>query len=152
MFRNHVRQAVTAMAFTIGLAAAAPAAAVEYNTGYFGNVAIEGYDPVAYFVEGKAHKGDPTITQEWKGVVWQFASAENRAKFVADPEAYAPQFGGLCTEGVAYNEISVNLTPEVFAIVDGKLYLNYATYWVDLPTNLPIAADKWEAVHELLNS
>jgi hypothetical protein len=70
--------------------------------------------------------------------------------FVADPEAYAPQFGGLCAEGVAYGEISANLSPEVFAIVDGKLYLNYATYWVDLKGNIPIAQSKWEGVHALL--
>jgi hypothetical protein len=132
------------------LAFAAPAAAVEYNTGYFGNIAIEGYDPVAYFTEGKAHKGDPGITTQWEGVTWQFASAENRDKFVADPLAYAPQFGGLCTEGVAFGEISANLSPESFAIVDGKLYLNYATYFVDLATNIPIAQSKWNTVHDLL--
>lgn len=132
------------------LLSAMPAAAGEYNTGYFGNVAIEGYDPVAYFTEGKAHKGSPEITTEWEGATWQFASAQNRDTFVKDPAAYAPQFGGLCTEGVAYGEISVNLSPESFAIVDGKLYMNYATAFADLPTNLPVAMSKWETVHDLL--
>ena len=142
--------ALSLAALLIGLTAAGSAAAVEYNTGYFGNVAIEGYDPVAYFTEGKAHRGSPEFTTEWEGVIWQFASAENRDLFAKDPKAYAPQFCGLCTEGVAYGEISVNLSPEVFEIVDGKLYMNYATYWVDLKTNLPIAETKWEKVHELL--
>ena len=144
--------ALSVAALLIGLTAAGSAMAVEYNTGYFGNVAIEGYDPVAYFTEGKAHKGSADITTEWEGVIWQFASAENRDLFVNDPTAYAPQFGGLCTEGVAFGEITVNLVPESFAIVDGKLYLAAGTGFADLPTNLPIAAGKWEAVHELLAS
>jgi hypothetical protein len=143
----------TSLFFGVLLAAAAAAgavSAVEYNTGYFGNVAIEGFDPVAYFTEGKAHKGKPDITAEWEGVTWQFASAENRDLFVKNPTAFAPQFGGLCTEGVAYGEISVNLSPESFAIVKGKLYMNYATYFVDLATNLPVAMSKWGVVHDLL--
>jgi YHS domain-containing protein len=124
-------------------------AAVEYNTGYFGRVAIEGFDPVAYFTEGKAHHGSADFSTEWDGVIWEFASAANRDRFVKDPTAYAPQFGGLCTEGVAYGEISVNLSPESFAIVDGKLYMNYATSFADLPTNLPVAMSKWNTVHAL---
>ncbi len=138
------------LAAAVLAALAAPAAAAEYNTGYFGNVAIEGYDTVAYFTEGKAHAGSPDITADWSGVTWQFATAGNRDKFLADPEAYAPQFGGLCAEGVAYDEISVNLAPESFAIIEGKLYLNYAVAFADLPTNLPIAMSKWEKVHEML--
>jgi YHS domain-containing protein len=132
------------------LATVSPAAAGDYNTGYFGNVAIEGYDPVAYFTDNKGVPGDPAITAEYGGAIWHFASAEHRDLFVADPEAYAPQFGGLCAEGVAYGEISANLSPEVFQIVDGKLYLNYAVYWMDLEANIPIAQSKWEGVRALL--
>jgi hypothetical protein len=131
-------------------ALATTASAVEYNTGYFGRVAIEGYDPVAYFTEGKAHQGSPDITAEWEGVIWHFASSQNRDLFVGNPTAYAPQFGGLCTEGVAFGEISVNLSPESFSIVDGKLYMNYATSFTDLPANLPVAMTKWETVRSLL--
>ena len=131
-------------------ALATTASGAEYNTGYFGRVAIEGYDPVAYFTEGTAHQGSPDITTEWEGVIWHFASSQNRDLFVGNPAAYAPQFGGLCTEGVAFGEISVNLSPESFSVVDGKLYMNYATYFVDLPTNLPVAMTKWEKVHDLL--
>jgi hypothetical protein len=139
-------------ALVLALVTAGSAAAVEYNTGYFGNVAIEGYDPVAYFTEGKARKGTPEFSTEWDGVTWQFARAENRDLFVADPIAYAPQLGGLCTEGVAFGEITVNLTPTSFAIVEGKLYMNSATAFADLPTNLPVALSKWEEVHDLLAS
>jgi YHS domain-containing protein len=136
----------------LGLAGAAAASAGEYNTGYFGNVAIEGYDPVAYFIEGRARQGSPDITYDWQGVTWQFASAAHRDEFMRTPESYAPQFGGLCAEGVAYDEISANLDPEVFEIVDGKLYLNYSAAFVDLKTNLPIAQSKWDKVHDLLAS
>jgi hypothetical protein len=145
-----LNRALPLAALLLGLTAAAPAVSVEYNTGYFGNIAIEGYDPVAYFTEGAAHKGSPEITTEWQGATWQFASAENRDLFVKDPRAYAPQFGGLCTEGVAFGEITVNLTPQSFAIVEGKLYMNSATAFADLKTNLPVAMTKWDTVHGLL--
>ena len=137
-------------ALLLGLTAAGSASAVEYNTGYFGNVAIEGYDPVAYFTEGKAHKGSSEFTTEWDGATWQFASAEDRDLFVKTPAAYAPQFGGLCTEGTAFGEITVNLVPETFAIVDGKLYLAAATGFADLKTNVPLAMTKWDQVHQIL--
>ena len=146
----NLKHSLSLAALLLGLAATGSASAVEYNTGYFGRVAIEGFDPVAYFTEGKAHKGSDNITTEWEGVIWHFASAENRDLFVKDPAAYAPQFGGLCTEGVAFGEITVNLVPENFAIVDGKLYLAAGTYFADLPTNLPVAMGKWATVHDLL--
>jgi hypothetical protein len=140
-----------ASVFLIGILATVPTAlAADCNTGYFGNVAIEGYDAVAYFTDDKGVPGDPGITTEWGGAIWWFASIEHRNMFVADPEAYAPQFGGLCAEGVAYGEISANLSPEVFAIVDGKLYLNYAVSWMDLEANIPIAQSKWEGVYAIL--
>ena len=99
-----LKHTLSLAALLIGLTTAGSASAVEYNTGYFGRVAIEGYDPVAYFTEGKAHKGSPNFSTEWDGVIWHFASAEHRDLFVKHPTAYAPQFGGLCTEGVAFAE------------------------------------------------
>lgn len=147
----NAKHALPLAALLVALAAAGPAPAVEYNTGYFGKVAIEGYDPVAYFTEGKAHKGSPDFTTEWDGVTWQFASAKDRDLFIKTPAAYAPQFGGLCTEGVANGEITVNLSPQSFAIVDGKLYMNSATSFADLKTNLPVAMSKWGTVHTLFD-
>jgi hypothetical protein len=138
-------------ALLLGLLATVPTAlAADYNTGYFGNVAIEGYDTVAYFTDNKGVPGDSGITAVWGGATWWFDSLEHRDMFVADPEAYAPQFGGLCAEGVAFGEISANLSPEVFAVVDGKLYLNYAVSWMDLEANIPVAQSKWEGVHAIL--
>jgi hypothetical protein len=85
-------------------------------------VAIKGYDPVAYFTEGKPVKGDPTISHEWDEARYLFANARNRATFVAAPERYAPQFAGLCATGLAFGQ-KVEADPQAWKIVDGKLYL-----------------------------
>ncbi|MEJ0013376.1 MAG: YHS domain-containing (seleno)protein [Bauldia sp.] len=126
--------------------ASAPAFASNVNTGYFGNVAIEGYDTVAYFTARKATRGLETITYEWQGATWQFANEKDRALFAANPEAYAPQFGGLCAEGVAYHEVSANIEPEVWEVIEGKLYMNYSAAFVDLPGNIPAAQTNWPEV------
>jgi YHS domain-containing protein len=103
---------------------AGDAGAGEINTGYFGNVAIEGYDSVAYFKEGKAVKGSPEYSYEWFGAEWHFSRPEHRALFKENPLAYSPQYGGLCADGVSYGGMTVNIDPEAFSIIDGKLYLN----------------------------
>lgn len=100
--------------------------AAEVNTGYFGNVAIMGYDPVAYFTMKDAVKGSKEHTHEWLGATWQFANEEHREAFSASPIRYAPQYGGLCTVGVAYGEVTREIDPEAWSIINGKLYLNYA--------------------------
>jgi len=106
------------------LCAGSPAAfAAGVNTGYFGNVAIEGYDAVAYFTDHRATKGSEKYSYDWLGATWQFSSDEHRKLFEADPIAYAPQFGGLCAEGMAYSEMTVNVEPEAWQIIDGKLYI-----------------------------
>jgi hypothetical protein len=146
--RSLVKAVIVAAA--IGTGSIAAVSASEVNTGYFGNVAIEGYDPVAYFTDGKPTRGSDAITHEWQGAIWQFASEQHRALFAADPEAYAPQFGGLCTEGVAFHEVTANLEPEYWQIVDGKLYLTAATGFADLNGNLPAAIENWPEVHSKL--
>jgi YHS domain-containing protein len=105
------------------LGASAGSAGSPVNTGYFGNVAILGYDPVAYFTDGRAVKGSEQFAYEWLGATWHFASAEHQQTFAATPIRYAPQYGGLCALGVANGERSVNVDPEAWRIVDGKLYL-----------------------------
>ena len=90
-----------------GAIALGQASAAEVNTGYFGNVAIEGYDTVAYFTLGKATKGSDKFAHDWGGATWYFSTEANRDLFAANPEAYAPQFGGLCAEGVAFHEVTV---------------------------------------------
>lgn len=88
-------------------------------------VAIRGTDPVAYFTQGRAVPGTADHALEWNGATWHFASADNRAAFVADPAAYAPQYGGFCAWAVAEKGKLYSTQPDNWAIVDGKLYLNY---------------------------
>jgi YHS domain-containing protein len=87
-------------------------------------IAIRGYDPVAYFKQSKPVKGQETISYDWNGVKWLFSSEENKEDFKANPEKFAPQFGGYCAYGLSENHKSPT-EPEAFTIVDDKLYLNY---------------------------
>ncbi len=98
----------------------------EVNTGYFGNVAIMGYDPVAYFTMNDAVKGSEDHAFEWLGATWLFANEKHRQTFTASPIKYVPQYGGLCSLGVAYGEVTRDIDPEAWGIIKGKLYLNYS--------------------------
>jgi YHS domain-containing protein len=95
------------------------------NTGYFGDVAIRGYDTVAYFTEHRAVEGSPQYATRWLGATWYFASAENRDMFKKEPVKYAPQYGGHCADGVSLGTITTNIDPKAWRIIEGKLYLNY---------------------------
>lgn len=94
------------------------------------NVAIHGYDPVAYFTESRPVKGDPAIEEEWQGARWQFASTENRALFTADPDQYAPRYGGFCAGGMSLGR-KAPIDPEAWVIVDGKLFLGGSSGAID---------------------
>ena len=87
--------------------------------------AINGYDPVAYFTEGKPIEGKSDFTLDWIGARWWFASASNRDTFARDPARYAPQYGGYCAWAVSQGS-TASTTPEAWKIVGGKLYLNYS--------------------------
>lgn len=95
------------------------------ETGTFNNKAIYGYDPVAYFTMNKPVKGDEAHTFSWRGADWFFSSKEHKDLFVADPEKYAPQYGGHCAYAMSAGRF-VGIDEEAFSIVDGKLYLNYS--------------------------
>ena len=97
----------------------------QVNTTYFGNKAIEGYDPVAYFTEQRPVKGDSDFSFEWRDAKWLFSSQENLDKFKENPERYAPQYGGYCAYAVAKGK-TAGIDPDQWTIVDGKLYLNYS--------------------------
>ena len=101
------------------------------NTGYFGGVAIKGYDPVAYFTEGRSMKGSEEFAYDWLGTPWHFASRKHRDLFVSEPVKYAPQFGGYCAGEVAFEGITVNIDPDAWRIIEGKLYL-YGDKTIDL--------------------
>ncbi len=117
-----------------------------------GGQAIRGYDPVAYFSEGKPVRGDAAHVHMWNGAEWRFSSEENRAAFAADPEAYAPQYGGYCAWAVAEG-YTASTDPDAWKIVDDKLYLNYSRSvqrrWErDIPGNISRGDSNWPAVLE----
>ncbi len=93
-------------------------------TGRFSSVAVDGYDPVAYFTNGEPTKGRKEFSTEYNGAEWRFVSADNLAAFKKSPEAYAPQYGGYCAWAVSQN-YTARGNPMNWTIVDGKLYLNY---------------------------
>lgn len=110
-------------AVAAGWAQGAPAAPINVDAD---GVALHGHDPVAYFVEGKAVPGAAQFEYQWSGATWRFASAANRDAFAKSPATYAPQFGGYCAWAVSRN-YTADVDPFAFAVVNGKLYLNYST-------------------------
>jgi YHS domain-containing protein len=88
-------------------------------------VASQGYDPVAFFTDGKPVKGKPEFVARHDGAVYQFASREHRDRFTKEPAKYEPQFGGYCAYGVSRNKLAP-VDVEAFQIVDGKLLMQYS--------------------------
>jgi len=86
-------------------------------------VAIKGYDVVAYFLRERPIKGSPAIAATYGDATFRFASEENRQRFLENPEAYLPAYGGYCSLGVS-NGYKDDMHPEAFEIVDGRLYFN----------------------------
>jgi hypothetical protein len=99
------------------LAASAPSVAAEAVP-----LAIKGYDPVAYFIDGKPTPGVAAIEHEWNGHRYRFSRAEHRELFGADPVRYAPQFQNFCAMALAKGEL-VEANPENWLISEGKLYV-----------------------------
>ncbi|HEV2678611.1 MAG TPA: YHS domain-containing (seleno)protein [Aliidongia sp.] len=113
-------------------------------------IAIKGYDPVAYFTDGKPVLGVPEITAQFDGASWRFATEAHRRAFVAHPAKYEPDFGGFCAYAVAHGQ-KADIDPAAFTIVNGKLYLNYTlqarVLWrKDLPTELVDGDKNWPTV------
>ena len=108
----------------IGLATTTPAQSLNVEDG----LAIQGYDPVAYF-SGKAVKGKKEFSVVQGGVTYRFASAANAATFKKDPAMYEPQYGGWCAYAMGATGEKVEIDPETFKVLDGKLYLFYNAYF-----------------------
>jgi len=96
----------------------------QIYTGIFSNLAVGGYDTVAYFVENMPVKGKSKFSYEYKDAKWLFSNQENMDKFVASPEVFTPQYGGYCAWAVAMNDTAKG-DPNYWTIENGKLYLNY---------------------------
>lgn len=88
------------------------------------DIAINGYDPVSYFTESKPIPGDEKFEYTWNDAKYRFSCQENLERFKTDPAKYAPQYNGFCAFAMSRGDYS-RINPEVFAIVDGKLYLTY---------------------------
>ena len=138
-----------AAALVVGIAG--PAAAIDpIYTGFLSDTAVGGYDPVAYFSKGGPVAGSAEHSYQWMGATWRFASAENKALFADDPERYAPQYGGYCAYAVS-NSATAPGDPEVWKIVDGKLYLNVSqsiqVEWEkDVPGYIRRADENWRGL------
>ena len=119
-------------------------------TEFRSKLALDGYDPVAYFKTGKAQKGNPAHAVRWVGADWHFASAENKAAFEASPQAFAPQYGGYCAWAVSEGYTAKG-DPNIWRIVDNKLYLNYNAsvqkgWETDIPGRVARGDQNWPIV------
>ncbi len=141
---------VAAAALLLGLAGPALAGG-PVNKTFFGN-AIEGFDPVAYHLLGAPVEGSSDFEHEWMGATWRFANADHRDLFAADPEKYAPAYGGYCAYGVSLG-YKPDIDPEAWDIVDGRLYLNLnmeiqARWHQDVPGYIAKADVRWPDLKE----
>jgi len=110
-------------------------------------VAIQGYDPVAFFADHQPAKGDQKFLVKHDGAIYFFASKEHKDLFKENPAKYEPEFGGYCAYGVSRNKL-VEIDVDAFQIVDGKLLLQYSKgvrddFNKDAKANLAKAASNW---------
>lgn len=123
----------------------------EYNTLYAG-LGAKGYDVVAYFDQGKPVLGIQKHESVYGGVTWRFANKEHRELFEANPEKYAPQYGGFCSWGAANGKLFDVDPVNGWTIVDGKLYLNFnadlnKTFTKDAAMFIPKADKNWQSLN-----
>jgi len=142
--------ALTAFLLQRDIVRAQQAAKPQIFTDFRSRLALDGHDPVAYFKTGKPLKGNPAQALSWNGATWHFASADNKAAFEANPQAFAPQFGGHCAWAVSQGYTAKG-DPSTWRIVDGKLYLNYnasvqKTWEKDIPGHISKGIQNWPVV------
>jgi YHS domain-containing protein len=127
---KYLNALLLSLSLTLGvnLAFAAEPINTLEKSGFFSykpsGVAIRGTDTVAYFTEGKPIAGSDKYTSQWEGATWKFSSQKHLDLFTANPEKYAPQYGGYCAYGTAQGNL-VKIEPENWTIIDDKLYLNF---------------------------
>ncbi|MEW2913004.1 YHS domain-containing (seleno)protein [Leisingera sp. JC11] len=119
---NKVKALISGVALSVAMATSALAAGVEINASSTG-LAMQGYDPVAYFTDGAPTKGSYKITSIYNDATYRFASEEHKVAFEKNPEAYVPAYGGYCAFGTAMG-FKFDGDPNHWKIVDNTLYLN----------------------------
>jgi len=148
-----LRQTIIALSLiTTGLAVTPMAFAEKapiYH-GVFDDLAVGGYDPVAYFASGKPVEGKKAFEYKYNNATWRFASAENLAAFKASPDKYAPQYGGYCAWAASQGKTAPG-DPKLWKVVNGKLYLNYNTdvqkkWEADIPGLIAKGDANWPAI------
>src|SRR5712691_5575664 len=120
-------------------------------------LSISGYDPVAYFTDGKPVQGKTEFEYLWHKLRWHFANGEHRDLFAKNPDRYTPQYDGYCAMGAAESGEAAHkdtVDPEAWAIVDGKLYLSHMRQgmeaWRQNPAEYIKRGDEsWAAVKDL---
>ncbi|MEM8590920.1 MAG: YHS domain-containing (seleno)protein [Pseudomonadota bacterium] len=152
---NLVKTLVLGAVTTGIMASTAFALGQEINASNTG-LALQGYDPVAYFTEGKPTEGNWKITAIYNDATYRFSSEEHKAAFEADPEAYLPQYGGFCAFGAAMG-YKFDGDPEHWKVVDGELFLNISAdiqeRWVqDIPGFIEKADANWPEIAHLAPS
>lgn len=118
--------------------------------------AIQGYDPVSYFVQKKPTPGKKEFAVFHDGVRYLFLSKENKEIFSKNPSAYEPQYGGWCAYAMGSSGDKVEINPETYKILDGKLYLFYNAYfnntlksWNKTEKELKAKADaNWKKIYK----
>lgn len=121
---------LTILIGVLGIASASAQEAVrkkQYNLE--NGIAIQGYDPVAYFKQNKAVKGKKDNALFHQGVVYYFSTADNKEEFKKNPQKYEPEYGGWCAYAMGAKGEKVEIDPETFKIVNGKLYLFYNRFF-----------------------
>lgn len=155
MSRRKISRRMAVLAVVGGLVAGGAAQAGWFSsddtgavyTGLVEGVAVGGYDPVAYFRQGRAVEGSAAITTTHRGAEWRFSSEENKAAFLAEPAKYAPAYGGYCSWAIAEGKLAKG-DPKNWDIVDGRLYLNYNAsiqkrWQADIPGFISKADANW---------
>jgi YHS domain-containing protein len=127
-----------------------PSATVHTSRGE--DLMLLGFDPVAYFVDGKPARGVHTIAATTEGRTYYFASTQHRATFVRSPAMYEPQYGGFCSNGAAY-AVKLGSDPTQFEIRDGRLFifgdiLGHEMWLLDERDNIRHADDLWPGIRD----
>ena len=149
---NTFKSLLSGVALSVAMATSALAAGVELNASSTG-LAMQGYDPVAYFTDGAPAKGSYKITTVFNDATYRFASEEHKAQFEANPEAYLPAYGGYCAFGTAMG-FKFDGDPTYWKIVDNTLYLNLSkdiqTRWEgNIPGFVEDANGHWDNIADV---
>lgn len=114
--------ALAALLAALGMAAPQASALDRYVSKGPGRLVIAGYDTTSYFNAGQPQRGQARHAVRWQGVTWRFKTAEDAAKFRANPTAFAPQFGAYCTGGLSQQH-AVDGNARIYRLHNGRLYL-----------------------------